>query len=291
MQSYRSYTCLKKRQFYTSKTLVESFVFTEQELNKIVNFLQDCKQGKVLATKRKNEMKKLLSILFTFSVVWAMAQASTTNYSSLLQKHVTSTGKVNYKTLKTDISKLNTFLSELKENAPKSSWSKNEIKAYWINAYNAFTLKLMLNNYPVKSITDIKYGDKNAWDYTWINIGGEKLSLNDIEHKKLRAKYKDARIHFAVNCASYSCPILLNTAYTAKNLETQLNAQAKKFINDSSRNKISADKVQISEIFKWYKDDFTTSGSIIDYLNKYSTVKIKSTASVTYLNYNWNINE
>ena len=75
-------------------------------------------------------MKKLLSILFTFSVVWAMAQASTTNYSSLLQKHVTSTGKVNYKTLKTDISKLNTFLTELKENAPKSNWSKTKIKAY-----------------------------------------------------------------------------------------------------------------------------------------------------------------
>ncbi|SFT50007.1 Protein of unknown function, DUF547 [Lishizhenia tianjinensis] len=235
-------------------------------------------------------MKKILTLLFICTMTIAWAQPSHAPFTQLLSKHVSSSGKVDYVALKKDISKLDSYLKTLEASTPTEKWSSNTTKAYWINAYNAYTLKMMLQHYPLKSITDIKYGEQNAWDYKWIKIAGATLSLNDIEHKKLRAKYKDPRIHFAVNCASFSCPILLNKAYEASTLETQLDTQASLFINDSQRNKITADKVQISEIFKWYKDDFASAGSIINYLNKYSKIKIKSTAKVEYLSYNWNIN-
>ncbi|MDX1446229.1 DUF547 domain-containing protein [Lishizhenia sp.] len=235
-------------------------------------------------------MKKLLTLLIICIATASWAQPSHAPLTKLLSKHVSAAGNVDYAAIKKDMGQLDAYLKTLETSAPTDKWTDNAVKAYWINAYNAYTLKMMLKHYPLKSITDIKYGEQSAWDYKWIKIGGETLSLNNIEHQKLRAKFKDPRIHFAVNCASYSCPILLNKAYEASTLETQLNTQAKLFINDSKRNKITADKIQISEIFKWYKDDFASAGSIINYLNKYSKIKIKSTAKVEYLSYNWNIN-
>lgn len=236
-------------------------------------------------------MKNLIFLLAVLSIIWVSAQPSHTTFDLLLQKHVTSAGKVNYKGFKAEVDKLDDYLNTIKENKPSSEWTSKAIKAYWINAYNAFTIKLMLNHYPLKSITDLKFSGKSAWDYSWIKIGGETLSLNDIEHKKLRAKYKDPRIHFAVNCASYSCPILANKAYTEENASSLMSKQASRFINDSTRNKVSATEVKISEIFKWYADDFKTKGSIIDYLNKYSKIKINANATISYLSYNWKINE
>lgn len=238
-------------------------------------------------------MKNVLLIVgaMIISTMTFAAKADHSQWNSLLSDHVSSSGKVDYKAFKADKAKLQKYLNELETNTVASDWSSSEIKAYWINAYNAYTVKLMVDNYPLKSIKDLKFDGKSAWDRKWIKIGGSTLSLNDIEHKKLRAKYDEPRIHFAVNCASYSCPILLNEAYTASKLESQLTKQAKRFINDSSRNKISSDKVQLSKLFDWYKDDFTSKGSIIAFLNKYSTVKINESASVSYLTYNWSINE
>lgn len=238
-------------------------------------------------------MKNILCIVgaLLFSMSSYAAKADHSQFNSLLKEHVSSSGKVSYSGFKSDKAKLQKYLDELETNTVASDWSSSEIKAYWINAYNAYTIKLMVDNYPLKSIKNLKFDGKSAWDRKWIKIGGATLSLNDIEHKKLRAKYKEPRIHFAVNCASFSCPILLNEAYTASKLESQLTKQAKKFINSSARNKITADKVEISKLFDWYKADFTSKGSIIDYLNKYSTVKINDSATITYLTYNWKINE
>lgn len=210
------------------------------------------------------------------------------NWSALLKKHVSADGKVSYKGLKKDLSSVDAYIADLKKNAPEASWTSNEKKAYWINAYNAFTVKLILNKYPVKSIKDLKFDGKSAWDYKWIEIGDAKLSLNDIENKKLREAFKDPRIHFVINCASYSCPILLNKAVTADKVDAMLTEQTKKFLADKTRNKITAEKVEVSELFKWYADDF---GDLITFLNKYAAVKIKSDAPISYLTYNWNINE
>ena len=236
---------------------------------------------------------KVLFLFFSFLLIFsAHSQVAHSKWDALLKTHVSKLGTVNYKGFKTDQAKLKAYLLDLESNVPSAAWSKNETMAYWINAYNAYTVQLMVKNYPLKSIMDLKYNGKSAWDYKWIKIGTETLSLNDIEHVKLRKKYKDARIHFTVNCASFSCPVLLNSAYIATKLEAQLEAQAILFINDPKRNKISASSAKVSQLFEWYQDDFTTGGkTVIDYLNKYSKTKIKAGTNIGYMNYNWNLNE
>ena len=236
---------------------------------------------------------KVLFLFFSFLLIFsAHSQVAHSKWDALLKTHVSKLGTVNYKGFKTDQAKLTAYLLDLESNVPSAAWSKNETMAYWINAYNAYTVQLMVKNYPLKSIMDLKYNGKSAWDYKWIKIGTETLSLNDIEHVKLRKKYKDARIHFAVNCASFSCPVLLNSAYIATKLEAQLEAQAILFINDPKRNQISASSAKVSQLFEWYQDDFTTGGkTVIDYLNKYSKTKIKAGTNIGYMNYNWNLNE
>lgn len=234
-------------------------------------------------------MKTFLTL---FSLILSMSlfaqEPNHENWSALLKKHVSSSGKVSYKGFKGDLAKLDAYIEDLKDHSPKSSWKSNEKKAYWINAYNAFTVKLILDNYPTKSIKSLKFNGKSAWDHKWIEIGGATLSLNDIENSKLRSGFNDPRVHFLINCASYSCPILLNKAVTGNNVDYLLTQQTKKFLADKTRNKISADKVEISELFNWYSSDF---GNIIEFINKYSDTKVKSDATVKYLTYNWNINE
>lgn len=211
-------------------------------------------------------------------------------WNKLLQKNVSSKGNVNYEGFKADKVALDSYLALLSSNTPDANWSKKEIMAYWINAYNAFTIKLILNNYPVKSIMDINGG--KAWDLKFIKLGGKEYSLNNIEHDILRKQYKDARIHFAVNCASISCPKLANTAFTAADLERQLEKMSKEFINNSSKNLIQSNKVEISKLFDWYKDDFVASGGdIISFINKYSSVKASEKAAISYKEYNWNLNK
>jgi len=206
-------------------------------------------------------------------------------WDELLKKYVTASGKVNYQGFKSAESKLDTYLETLKSNPPQSSWSRNEKLAYWINVYNAFTVKLIVKNYPVQSITDLHGG--KPWDVKWIDIGGKTYTLNNIEHDIIRPRFNEPRIHFAVNCAAKSCPPLLNAAYTADKLNNQLEQQTKKFINNSSFNTISASKVEISKIFDWYKEDFS---NLIAFLNKYATTKINSSATVNYKEYNWALN-
>ena len=208
------------------------------------------------------------------------------SWNTLLTQHVTSTGKVNYKGLKAKQKELEAYLKLLSDNPVQTSWSRNEKMAYWINAYNAFTVKLILDNYPLSSITNLSGG--KVWDKKWIKLGGKTYSLNNIENDILRPQYKDARIHFAVNCAAKSCPPLLNRAWTASNLNTYLERQAKQFINNSQYNQLSADKVTISKIFEWYAADF---GNIVTYLNKYSTTSINAKAQVGYQNYDWALNQ
>lgn len=211
---------------------------------------------------------------------------SHTGWDELLKKYVSSTGKVNYSGFKKDIAKLQTYLDLLTDNPIQPSWSRNEKMAYWINAYNAFTVKLIVDHYPIKSITKIHSG--KPWSKKWIKLGDKTYSLDQIENEILRPQFKDARIHFAVNCAAQSCPPLLNEAWTAQNLEANFESQARKFINNPKFNNLSEKKVQISRIFEWYSGDF---GDIIAYLNKYAAVKIKSNARVTYLEYDWALNE
>ena len=148
------------------------------------------------------------------------------------------------------------------------------------------TIDLILRNYPTESIKDIK----NPWEQRFWQIGDKWINLEEIEHQILR-KMDDPRIHFGINCASFSCPPLMNEAFTADKVDSQLEKLAIQFVNDSKRNSIAADRVEISNIFKWFKKDFTQEGDIVDFLNKYSKVKINSDARVRYMDYNWNLNK
>lgn len=216
-------------------------------------------------------------------------------WDKLTQKHVTGKGFVNYKGFIKDSTKLNNYLELLEKNHPKDTWTSNQRKAYWINAYNAYTIKLIVNNYPVESIKDLGgsiYKVNTPWDIKFINIGEEEYDLNNIEHSILRKEWEDPRIHAAVNCASVSCPALMQGAYTADKLDQQLDAQMKRFIQDASKNTIGKDKLKLSKIFKWFSGDFkNVSPSVIAYLNKYATVKISENADVEYLEYSWDLND
>ncbi len=209
-----------------------------------------------------------------------------TLFNKLLQKHVTADGRVNYKGFIANKQQLKTYLLFTSEKKPDASWTKEDKLAFWMNVYNAYTIKLIIDNYPIKSIKDIK----SPWDYRFITIDDKWYTLNDIEHKILR-KMKDPRIHFGINCASFSCPPLLNKAFTSATVNKQLDFLAHQFINDKSRNTISENNIEVSKIFQWFTKDFKTEGTLTDYLNKYSDITIKSNAKVRYKKYDWNLNE
>jgi hypothetical protein len=217
-------------------------------------------------------------------------------YNILLKKHVDELGNVNYKGFLQDSIAFNSYLTALTNTPPSKKWTEEEKLAYWINAYNAFTIKLIMDNYPVASITDLhppaSVGIINGiWHKKFFQIGGIDMNLNAIEHKILRPQFEEPRIHFAIVCASKSCPKLLNEAYTAIQLEQQLTKQAQDFLADEFRNKITTNNIQISKIFSWFKGDFTKKGSLINFLNQYSNTTIHPDAKISYLDYDWSLNE
>lgn len=243
-----------------------------------------------------------LSIWFTCSYCRAIRHETNSRpvtheiWDALVKKHVRADGFVDYKGFISDSSELNTYLKLLASAHPNDkNWSRNEQMAYWINAYNAFTIQLVIRNYPVSSIKDIKKGVafiNSVWDIKFIKIQGFTYDLNNIEHNILRAVFKDARIHAAINCASYSCPRLLNAAYTPGDLDNQLDTAMRGFVNDPSRNRITVGKADISEIFKWFKGDFERdAGSLRNYLNRYSNVQLNDNTEIGYLDYDWRLNE
>ncbi len=204
---------------------------------------------------------------------------------AMLKKYVSASGKVDYASFKNDPT-IARYLGML-ESATPSAMDRNEEKAFWINVYNIYTIKLIIDNNVPKSINDIG----SPWDKKFIKIAGKTYSLNQVENEILRPKFGDARVHFAINCASISCPKLHNAAFTASNLEAKLEKLTKEFVNDSAMNDISAGNIKISNIFDWYGVDFKKEGTVIDWLNKYSNVQINSDAKIGYKNYNWNLNK
>jgi hypothetical protein len=208
-------------------------------------------------------------------------------WDELLQNHVSDLGKVDYEGFKTDHKKLLGYIRVLQIAKEKYTLpTKQDSLAFWINAYNALTIDLILRHYPVKSIKDIK----EPWDQRLWQFGNELLNLSDIEHKLLRPM-NEPRIHFAIVCASVSCPKLQNEAFRASTLEEQLTKATKAFLADTSKNELSENKIRISKIFKWFKTDFEQNGSLIDFINAYSDIKILESAKKSYKDYNWDLND
>ena len=234
-------------------------------------------------------MTKISTFICMLSFV--AIQAQTSIFDSFLQKNVDKTGRVDYKSLKNNETLLDNYLAYIQNNEPTKDWSSNKKKAFWINTYNAYTIKIILNNYPLKSIRDIKIDGKTAWKIPFVKVGQKRYTLDQIEHEILRKKFNDPRIHVGINCASVSCPRLWNFAFTEDNIASSLDNLMKVFINDTTRNKISKNNVALSEIFNWFSKDFIKNGTIISYLNTYAAIKISEKASIKYLTYDWSLNK
>ncbi|MBC2844368.1 DUF547 domain-containing protein [Winogradskyella flava] len=233
--------------------------------------------------------RHLYLITFLFSLAISAQDLDTffSKTNTFLGTHVKN-GKVDYKTIHKDQSDLDEILKIAEKISVKAS-DGNSYQAFWINAYNVSVIKGIIDNYPTKSPLD----NTGFFDKTTYNLGGKSITLNDVEHKLLRAKFKDARFHFVLVCGAIGCPPLINEAYMPNTLDEQLETQTKKAINGSFlRVNEKKKKVEASEIMKWYEDDFTMDGMTkIDFINKYRTEQIPDNYKLSYFSYNWTLNK
>ena len=218
-------------------------------------------------------------------------------FNSLLKRYVDETGLVNYKGFEKERGEFQKYLRLLEANPPGDDWTSNEKLAYWINAYNAFTIELILMHYPIESIKDIGSNIKipfvsTGWDVKFINIGKETYDLNKLEHGIIRKRFDEPRIHFALVCAAKSCPKLINEAYDPDRLDEQLTKATKDFLANPSKNVfVNENEAKISKLFSWYKGDFTKNSTLVEFLNKYAPVQLNAKANLDGKYYDWALNE
>jgi hypothetical protein len=198
---------------------------------------------------------------------------------------------------KIDYDLLKIYLTTL-EGIPISSFSRPEQRAFWINLYNAATVNLILEHYPVESITKISFSffSFGPWDEELLTIEGEELSLNDIEHRILRPIWQDPRIHYALNCASIGCPNLQPLAFTAKNTDSLLETGASEYINHPRGAKKEDKKLWLSKIFEWYQDDYGgNEAGVLIHIQKYAKENLANSLYEDELeieyHYDWRLNE
>jgi hypothetical protein len=264
----------------------------------------------------------LLAIFTPASAVFAQSfDHNYTAYDAQLKKHVKwlpdgKQSRVNYKGLAAERAEFSKTLDTFSAVTPAqfAAFSKEQQMAFLINAYNAFTLELILTKYPdVKSIKDLGSTFSSPWKKSFFKLLGEERNLDWIEHDKLRPTgknivnggYQDPRIHVAIVCASIGCPALPPEAFTAAKLDTQLDAGMARFVQDKTRNRYADGKLQVSSIFKWFKDDFEKGykgfGKVEDVFAKYADnlsndsaiqgqLRAK-TVSISYLDYDWSLND
>ncbi len=227
-------------------------------------------------------------------------------WTQVLKDYVRSDGMVYYQRLKTDLTKkedhpFRRYQKQIQDLRLQEfeSWSAADQKAFLINAYNALTVQLILDHYPVKSIKDIGSIFRRPWKIAFFRLlGGTLETLDQLEHEVLRKRYRDFRIHAAVNCASFSCPVLRQEAFVGARLEEQLDDQMRLWLKDSTRNRLRSEleSLEISRIFDWYQDDFEIwGGGVRKVLETYAPQELKGQQifqrKIQYLEYNWNLNQ
>lgn len=195
-----------------------------------------------------------------------------------------------------DRARLQAYLDAMAATNPRS-YPRAEQQAYWINLYNAVTIAVVLDNYPVKTIRTINGGLLNTgpWDTELIEVAGVPLTLNDIEHRILRPIWRDPRIHYAVNCASLGCPNLAAQAYTAANVDSLLDAGARAYINHPRGVSVSGERITASSIYDWYDTDFggSETGLIqhwLEYAEPRLQAKLEGFAGKIRYDYDWSLN-
>ena len=219
-------------------------------------------------------------------------------FDGILGRYVSADGFVNYKGLKED-KEFERYIEYLYNADPDGLPSDKHRLAFWINAYNAFVLKGVLEEYPIKSVLDVSWIPHSFFRLKKFKTKHGKITLRTLEDKKLREAFREPRIHFAINCASTSCPKLLTEAYKAEKLEQQLETQARSFINNKSKNYLDKENgvLYLSNIFKWYEGDFIKKGEkiaeyVVKYLNPDDAEFVRNNeVTIKYLDYNWGLNE
>ena len=255
---------------------------------------------------KKMSIKKLAvftTLIFIFIVSVSLDSSADENndpvskFDAILNNYVASDGSVNYKGLKGDES-FQGFIDYLSKADPDTLPSDNHRLAFWINAYNAFVLKGVVDAYPIKSVTKIGLIPYSFFKVRKFDTKHGRITLDKLESKKIREPFSEPRIHFAINCASIGCPQLLNKAYKAEILDKQLEEQTKLFINNKNKNYLNKKDniLYLSKIFKWYEGDFVKEGQtlktfIAKYLNDEDAAYInENDIMIEYLEYDWNLN-
>ena len=249
---------------------------------------------------------------------WAQATGFDHTHSAwtaLLRKHVVLLGggqasQVRYTGLASDRAAFKAYLAQLSAvpAAAFEAFSKPQQMAFLINAYNAFTVELILGRYPkLESIRDLGNFLSKPWSIRNVPLLGRTMTLDEIEHDTLRARgrYDDPRIHFAVNCASVGCPMLREEAFVAERLDAQLEEQADRFMADRSRNRYAGGKLEVSRIFDWYGKDFAQGhqgiGSLAAFMARHADRLAEAPADrerirnqavpLVFLDYDWKLND
>ena len=225
---------------------------------------------------------------------WSKATVDNSLYREILSKYVNN-GVLDYQGFKNEEAKLDEYLAVL-ENTNVSQLSRNEQFAFYVNAYNAWTIKLILGDYPgIKSIKDLGNIFRSPWKKEIVRVNGKVFTLDAIEHEILRAQFKDPRVHFAINCASKSCPPLISEPYEGSTLNRQLDDATRAFINDPKSNYLKGNKLNVSRIFKWFSEDF--NDDVIGFFLKYAEGDFKKELEaqrdklkIVYLSYDWSLN-
>ncbi len=239
---------------------------------------------------------RLLIGLFVLAASALTVQAfdhSHSKLNSVLKSYVNSAGMVDYDALKANRAGLDSYLKSTAavSESDYRSWSESKRLAFLINVYNAETLQLILDNYPVKSIKKIGSLLGTPWDVKSVSLFGKTTTLDSLEHGILRKKYNEPRVHFAIVCAAMGCPPLRNEAFVADRLDAQLDSQAKAFLGQSDKNRIEGNTLYLSTIFKWFGGDFTKSGkTVAEYINPYIDGDTKG-KKIKYTTYDWNLNK
>ena len=237
---------------------------------------------------KTNTILKTLILFFGLQVVTGQELTEFFTKSDNFFKAYVQHGKVDYKGVKANLDQLDGIL-DLAKGLSVSKADAKEYQAFWVNGYNLLVIKGIIDHYPVKSPLDIN----GFFDKTKRDIGGQQITLNDIENKQLRGNFpKEARFHFVLVCAGLGCPPIINGAYLPATLESQLQTQTELALNNPNFIKMKGKKVLLSQIFEWYKADFTQDGkSEVDFVNQYRKEKLDAKAKVAYYPYDWSLNE
>ncbi|MGB0523587.1 MAG: DUF547 domain-containing protein, partial [Flammeovirgaceae bacterium] len=238
--------------------------------------------------KIQNDMKKF-TFVFIFSLLSSITFAQNaffTKADAFLKKNV-SNGNVKYASIKANPSELNELV-KMVENYALAGQSSATKKAFYLNAYNISVIKGIIDKYPVAGPMKIA----GFFDKVKHTVAGKQITLNDLENKIIRPTYQDARIHFALVCAAKGCPKIVPFAFTPSQVDSQLTKVTKKAMDDAYFIRLKGNKVQYSQIFDWYKQDFLNeASSIVAYINKYRTTKIPEKAKTSVYTYDWALNK